>query len=293
MSGEGYHAGNVADVAAVTPGAFADGGSEGYTQQILIDHTHGSVHTHLSLHALEPGGRIDPHLHSNEEAIFILEGEVLAALDGVEHLLKPSDFAVALTARPHAYRNVSSSVVRWLEMRSPLPLRNDLDGDVYMQPGEAPRQGTPIAPGDPRWHFVGHFHKQQLSPLSGYGARAGDMVEPLEGPYHKWLVDRTVGSYHLNTFIIQFEPKGSAPLHDHPLEESYFILSGEVDVILGEETFHFKAGDFGWAGVNTPHSFVNRSDAPVRWLETQAPQLPTQGSRRSMAWWDKVRAELG
>ena len=93
--------------------------------------------------------------------------------------------------------------------------------------------------------------------------------------------------------MIRFGPGGGVPLHDHPLEESYFMLHGETEVVLGEETFSFHADDFGWAGVATPHSFLNTGSDTVLWLETQSPLPTPEGSSRQMGTWKAMHDELG
>jgi len=37
-------------------------------------------------------------------------------------------------------------------------------------------------------------------------------------------------------FMVEYEPGGVAQPHDHPLEEAYYILDGEVDAVAdGQE----------------------------------------------------------
>jgi quercetin dioxygenase-like cupin family protein len=293
MSVDRYHAGKVSAVEAETPVAFQGGHSEGYTVRSLVDYRHGSAHTMLSVHELAPGGRIEPHFHSTEEGIFVLEGDVLLAIDGVSHALGQHDYALSLAARRHALRNVSVAPVRWLEMRAPLPVGPDRERDVYFESGPTPESGASIDARDPRSRFVGHFDEATLSPIGLGGPLTRDGKAPLEGPSFRELVGRPLGAQHVRMFIIQFNPGGGIALHDHPLEESYFVLHGEVEVVLGEEMFAFQPGDFGWAGVATPHSFLNTGSGTVRWLETQSPQPTPQGSNRLLATWKTLREELG
>jgi hypothetical protein len=46
--------------------------------------------------------------------------------------------------------------------------------------------------------------------------------------------------------MVEYEPGGAAQLHDHPLEESYTIMSGEVDAEADGERFTLSAGDVFW-----------------------------------------------
>jgi mannose-6-phosphate isomerase-like protein (cupin superfamily) len=92
--------------------------------------------------------------------------------------------------------------------------------------------------------------------------------------------------------FIEYQPGAGIPLHDHTFEESYFILSGEVEAVMDGERRIAKAGDVLWTGVGCVHSFTNISSEPVRWLETFAPQPPAENVFRFMPEWDKKAQEL-
>jgi quercetin dioxygenase-like cupin family protein len=47
----------------------------------------------------------------------------------------------------------------------------------------------------------------------------------------------------LTLFMVEFQPGGEGNVHDHPFEESYFLLSGEAEAILDGKTYSVKAGD--------------------------------------------------
>jgi mannose-6-phosphate isomerase-like protein (cupin superfamily) len=57
-------------------------------------------------------------------------------------------------------------------------------------------------------------------------------------------------------------------------------------------TYSAKAGDVVWTSVGCVHAFRNVSRAPVRWLETFAPQPPKENVFRFMAEWDTRGKEL-
>ena len=160
--------------------------------------------------------------------------------------------------------------------------------------GASPESGTPVDPRDPRSRAVGHFDEAAL-PARGLDVDAHPVMgEPLiKGPDFRELVGRPQGAQHVRMFMIRFGPGGGVPLHDHPLEESYFMLHGETEVVLGEETFSFHADDFGWAGVATPHSFLNTGSDTGLWLETQSPLPTPEGSSRQMGTWKAMHDELG
>jgi mannose-6-phosphate isomerase-like protein (cupin superfamily) len=57
-------------------------------------------------------------------------------------------------------------------------------------------------------------------------------------------------------------PKGAAPpLHvHHDAVETFFVLSGEVTILVGTERYECAAGDFVLGPRGEPHSFLVRSD---------------------------------
>ncbi len=283
--------GKVGDAPARPLDAWA-GHSGGYSASSLVDHERGSVHTWLGLNRLEPGGRLDSHFHSYEEGVYILEGEVLVGLEGNSYLLRPGDYAVFPIGLPHAWRNAGSASVQWLDMLSPQPRQPDRESDLFFSGEGAPDSGAAPNLRDPSARFLGHFSPDQLPPPSEPpmgGVGSGD----IQGVSIKMMIDRALGAEHMTMFIVRLQPGGQVTIHDHPLEESYFLLSGECEIVFNDKSHMLKPGDVGWAGVGTTHGFFNRGQAPVSWLETQAPQPPPQQAFRSRAYWERVAAELG
>jgi mannose-6-phosphate isomerase-like protein (cupin superfamily) len=101
----------------------------------------------------------------------------------------------------------------------------------------------------------------------------------------KMLVDRVLGADLLTMFTVDYEVGGAAQAHDHPFEETYFFLSGEVEAELDGESVRLHAGDVVFAGVGSVHGFWNDGPARVRWIETQAPQPPARHSYRWEPTW--------
>ena len=67
-------------------------------------------------------------------------------------------------------------------------------------------------------------------------------------------------------------PETRAPCHDHErYEETFYILDGELEFTLGEETFTVRAGDYICAPPKTRHGYVNKSGKPVSMLFTFSP----------------------
>jgi quercetin dioxygenase-like cupin family protein len=101
-------------------------GLEGVFLKWMIDEDFGARHHRMLFIEYQPGVGIGLHDHTFEEAYFILSGEVEATLDGHTYTLKPGDFVWTGVGCVHAFRNVGSAPVRWLETFSPQPPKEDV-----------------------------------------------------------------------------------------------------------------------------------------------------------------------
>jgi quercetin dioxygenase-like cupin family protein len=108
----------------------------------------------------------------------------------------------------------------------------------------------------------------------------------------KMMVDSHPGANLSTMFMVQYEPNGFAGAHDHPLEETYLILDGQVDAGFDGATYRLGPGDVAWAGVGCVHEFRNLGPGRVRWLETQAPQPPPRHSYRFARDWTYLDTAL-
>ena len=146
-------------------------------------------------------------------------------------------------------------------MNSPLPVAGDpgfaLDDAVV---------ATAAAP-------TGHVRPLALVPVSERGIAGyepGDMTDVSID----WLVDTELGADLLKLFMVRYGPSGSMGHHEHPFEELYLVLDGEIHATADDAEMDLHPGDFLWAGVGCVHSFENRTDRDAIWIETQAPQPP-------------------
>src|ERR671933_1861060 len=61
-------------------------------------------------------------------------------------------------------------------------------------------------------------------------------------------------------------------LHVHErLEETWYVLDGEIEFRVGEETFEAAPGACVFVPPQVPHAFSNRTDAPARFLLIMSP----------------------
>jgi mannose-6-phosphate isomerase-like protein (cupin superfamily) len=62
------------------------------------------------------------------------------------------------------------------------------------------------------------------------------------------------------------------PLHLHEsIADSFYVLEGTLTVVVGDEQVELGPGGFACAPPGVRHTFENRSGAPVRFLNINAP----------------------
>lgn len=271
--------------------------SQGFRRWSIVNGEAGSVHQEFSLCELDPGGSVGAHLHTFEESLYILEGQLICETGDGTYALEPGDYGVIQVSAPHAFRNAGASRVRWAEMLAPQP-RLEAEGDVY--PVDPLPGGTPISVDarDPRTRSFGHISPDNLSAarqtqdMLAVSASMRTALLVYSGITVKMMVDGDLGAQLATMFMVQYEPNGVAGAHDHPLEETYMILEGEVDGWFDGVPYRLKPGDTAWAGVGCIHEFRNPTQGIVRWLETQAPQPPRRYSYRFRRDWKYLEEKL-
>ena len=107
-------------------GRMVAAGLKGVFLKWLIDEAFGAIHHRMLFIEYLPGVGIGPHDHTYEEAYFILSGEVEATLDGRRYVARPGDVLWTSTGCTHAFKNVGTDPVRWLETFAPQPPRENV-----------------------------------------------------------------------------------------------------------------------------------------------------------------------
>jgi quercetin dioxygenase-like cupin family protein len=112
-----------------------------------------------------------------------------------------------------------------------------------------------------------------VSPLSHYKLNAG------QGLSETWwktgrIATKVTGAETGGSFaqIESIDPRGTAtPLHVHRNEEeSFYVLEGELTVLVDDERLQLGVGDFALVPRGVPHAYVVRS-AVARMLVTFSP----------------------
>jgi quercetin dioxygenase-like cupin family protein len=95
-----------------------------------------------------------------------------------------------------------------------------------------------------------------------------------------WVVDElmtfkatgedTGGAYSLTYSVVP--PGGGPPPHIHHREdEAFWVLEGELEVMVGESTFKASAGSFVHLPMDIPHSYENIGPGPARFITLIVP----------------------
>src|SRR5215207_8852177 len=283
-----------ADPAA--PEAYA-GRAQGFGRWAVVGEATGAAHTGFWLCALEAGGAVDAHVHSFEESVFVRSGQLV--LDTAEGSVRlgPGDYGLVPVGLAHALGNPGPEEARWADMLAPQPRARFGDDTLFVPPLP---QAEPLAVDvrDPRTRSFGHIDPANMDPARqtqdqlAVSASMRTALLVYSGITVKMMVDSDLGAQLQTMFMVQYEPGGMAGTHDHPLEETYMVLEGEVDASFDGEVHRLAPGDVAWAGVGCVHGFSNPADRPVRWLETQAPQPPSRHSYRFTRDWDYLRDAL-
>lgn len=277
------------------PGALAPD-SHGYTRWCAVGFDDGSAHTDFGMSRLEPGGVIPTHIHSFEESFHLVEGEVLLVTPEATVHLVAGDYGVIPLGVPHSWHSVGDAPAVWSDIYSPPP-RPQHGYDTYRVPDVAPGEAVKVDPRDPRTRSFGAITTEQMNPgrqsqeLLAQSASMRTALLVYSGISLKMMVDSDLGSVLHTMFMVQYEPDGVAGPHDHPLEEAYLIMDGEVDATFDGYEVRMKPGDIAWAGVGCVHSF-RATGAPVRWLETQSPQMPPRHAYRFARDWNYLTDKL-
>ena len=279
--------------------------SSGLGRKVIVGRDQGAIHTELAVGALAPGGWLAPHVPSFEEALYVLDGELILELDRRVHRLVRGDYAVMPVGLRHTLANVGTEPIRFLSLNSPQRLAPDAGRkDTFFEaaPDVAALDAAALRPpfGDPTLRRVGHYDG---TPPQADALRVEDRARgrapagmdtallAYSGISVKMLVDRTFGADLVTMFTVDYEPGGAAQAHDHPFEEAYFFLEGEIEGEIDGQTYHLVAGDIVFAGVGSVHGFYNVGEGRVRWIETQAPQPPARHAYRWLSSWKRYEEE--
>ena len=283
------------------PLAAHSGHSKAYSRVSLVDEKTGSVHMGVGLCHLEAGGSLDTHVQSFEESFYVLEGAPVLVMEGRAWRLMPGACGVVPVGVAHAWLGPAQGNAKWLEMCAPQP-RADADTDTLFLGAPTVQETAELDIRDPRSRHLFRMEDDDIqvdklklgarSDAPKVSASMNTALLAYSGIALKMLVDKRLDAQLHTMFMVEYQPGGVAQPHDHPMEESYLIVDGEVEAVADGTRYTLRKGDLFWTGVGCVHAFYNTSGSTVRWLETQSPPLPDRHGYRFERDWAYLKEKL-
>jgi quercetin dioxygenase-like cupin family protein len=273
------------------------GRSSGLTSCRLVGGALGSTHMALTLVSLAEG-HVDTHLHSYESSLYVLEGEPVLYLDGRGVRLEPGACGGIPVGVPHAFRCDGRAL--WIEMAAPRPRADGSDTFFHGPAPETPAEALDVRDPRNRNLFLLTEGEMDLDRLKRGAAVTAPTVSAsmatavlaYSGIAVKMLVDQRLDAQLHTMFMVDYQPGAIAQPHDHPFEESYYMLEGDVDVVANGDRYTLRPGDGFWTGTGCVHAFYETQGRRVRWLETSAPGPPPRHSYRFERDWDYLAERM-
>jgi quercetin dioxygenase-like cupin family protein len=208
-----------------------------------------------------------PHFHrQHADSFYVLEGGLAVLVHAEEKILSPNAYVCAPPEVVHGFRTTSPS--RFLNIHTP-------DGRFAENLRERDR-------GEP-----GGFDSFDAEPGSGPPGTDAVFLGPGEGERleaNNRVATIKVGREELSMIEFELEPgfEGPDPHHHDDHVDSFYVLEGEAEFLMGEETLRLGAGSFVAAPLGVVHTFSNHGPGRARLLNVHAP---------STGFHDRLRAE--
>jgi quercetin dioxygenase-like cupin family protein len=198
----------------------------------------------------------DPHFHRHHvDSFYVLEGGLAVLVHDEEKLLEPGAFVTAPREVVHGFR--STSRARFLNFHTP-------DGG-FADNLRARDRGE-----------EGGFDSVDAPPGSGKPPTEALFWPPGDGERlvaNSRVATIKVGRDELALIEFALEPGFEGPsahTHDDHVD-SFYVLEGEVDFLVGDEWMRLPAGSFVAAPIGVTHAFATHDGQRARLLNIHAP----------------------
>jgi len=279
--------------------------AQGFVRQSLVDRSVGSPHTMLTANWVEPNGFIESTVHSFEFSLYVLEGAASVFMLGEKITLNKDECLVVPVGVSYAIK-ASAQGVHWLQISAPGEIEKPRRKDTYFtHENKITAESADLKEfdlRDPRNQHAFRFDPSSMNldnlavgakkDAPAVSASMATALLAYSGIGVRMLIDQRVGAKLHTMFIVDYQPTAIAHPHDHPFEETYTFTHGEVHGLIEGIEYVLHPGDVLWCGVGADHGFENRSGGLVRWIETQAPQPPSQHSYRFSRDWEYLDQKL-
>jgi quercetin dioxygenase-like cupin family protein len=198
----------------------------------------------------------EPHFHRRHaDSFYVLEGGLAVLVRDTEKLLDPQAFVCAPPEVVHGFR--STSRARFLNFHTPDGgFADNLRARNHGEPGGFDSVDVPAGTGPPATGAV------FLPPGEGERLVADTRVATIK-----------VGRQELALIEFELEPGFEGPdphTHDDHVD-SFYVLAGEVDFLVGDEWLRLGSGSFVAAPIGVVHAFGNHDGQRARLLNVHAP----------------------
>ena len=211
----------------------------------------------LSETSLTAGARgARPHIHrEHADAFYVLEGGLDFHVAGGQRTLEAGALVLAPPGLVHGFQ-VGANGDRHLNIHAP--------GAAFARLSRARRDGVPVDAG---------ADGDTFSPPADGGLPASEAIVHAEGE------GTTVGGNlikaarpEISLLLLHLPPGGGVDPHFHKRHsDSFYVLEGEVEFHVGDETARAVTGTYVLAPPEVVHWFRNVSAAPARVLNLHTP----------------------
>lgn len=198
-----------------------------------------------------------PHFHKRHvDSFYVLEGELEFTIAGDTVRAGAETFVLVPRGVVHAFTNAGPGRARFLNLHAPET------GFVELLRARD-RGDEPDSERFDVWDADGDAHASDGAIVvgAGEGRRLSERVAIKAGEDDVVVVD------------FRFDPgsRGPAPHVHRQHSDSFFLLDGELEFLLGDEKVRASAGSFVLAPPNVVHTFWNPGPAPARCLNFHTP----------------------
>jgi quercetin dioxygenase-like cupin family protein len=198
----------------------------------------------------------EPHFHrEHADSFYVLEGGLAVLVHDEEKLLEPGAFVSAPPEVVHGFR--STSRARFLNFHTPDGrFADNLRERNRGEPGGFDSIDAPPGSGKPPTDAV------FLTPGDGERLAANNRVATIK-----------VGREELSLVEFDLDPgfEGPEPHSHDDHVDSFYVLEGEPEFLMGEERLRLGPGSFVAAPLGVVHTFGNPGSERARLLNIHAP----------------------
>jgi uncharacterized cupin superfamily protein len=267
-------------------------------RHLTLAATGEKYHVGVSIEELGPGKQSSPaHYHIfEEEHVYILEGMLTVRVGADTYEMKSGDYICFPAGQKagHCLINNSGATCRYVIVgeRNPNEVAIYTDSQKVLVRALGRRAIFDLTARRGYWDGEDTgLPKTELPPAEAADGAPGALVKPYPpissrdmtweeqdapegtrfGGRAKHLTFAAVGEKYRVGMLIEAPAPGRrlAPKHYHMLEEEHaLILEGQVTLLLGDERYEMKAGDYVCfpAGQEVGHSFMNSGTGPCSYL---------------------------